>query len=101
MISRSLVWMLALLLVASALMLVTAQHRARSLFVDLERSQQTAKQLDIEFDRLKIEQARLTQPALIERAALKMGYRAVDGSRTVYLNLPQATSSAPVTAGRK
>ena len=101
MISRSLVWMLALLLVASAFMLVTAQHRARSLFVDLERSQQAAKQLDIEFDRLKIEQARMTQPALIERAAFKMGFRAVDGSRTVYLNLPQATSSAPIAAGKK
>lgn len=101
MISRSLVWLLALLLVVSALLLVTAQHRARSLFVDLERSQQTAKQLDIEFDRLRIEQARLTQPALIERAALKMGFRAVDGASTVYLNLPQATSSAPVPSGRK
>lgn len=101
MIGRALTLLLGLLLVASAFALVTAQHRARSLFVDLERAQQSARQLDIEFDRLKIEQARLTQPALVERAALKMGLRAVDGSRTVYLNLPQATSAAPVAPGRR
>ena len=63
MIRRGLVLLIALALFMSALALVTAQHRSRSLFIDVERAQQQARQLDIDFDRLKIELARLSKPA--------------------------------------
>ena len=80
--------LLALLLFVSALSLVTAQHRARSLFIDLQRAQLDAKRLDVEHDRLRIEQSRLSQPAYVESEARKLGLKQVDASRTVYLNLP-------------
>jgi cell division protein FtsL len=101
MIRGGLVLLAASLLFASALGLVTAQHRTRSLFVDLERAQQAAKQLDIDYERLTIEQARLAQPAAVERAAQRIGFRPIDPSQTVYLNLPQATASAPVAPGAR
>jgi cell division protein FtsL len=87
-IRRGLVLLLGVLVFASALSLVTAQHRSRSLFIDLERAQLDAKRLDVEHDRLRIEQSRLSQPAYVESEARKLGLRPVDASRTTFLNLP-------------
>ena len=101
MIRRGLVLLLGIALFASALALITAQHRSRSLFVDVERAHQQARQLDIDFDRLKIELARLSQPAYVEVEARRLGMKPVDGSRTVFLNLPTASASAPVAPGAK
>lgn len=101
MIRPGLVLLAAALLFASAISLVSSQHRTRSLFVDLEREQQQARQLDVDYERLTIELARLSQPAAVERAALKMGFRAPDAAHTVFLNLPQASASAPVAPGAR
>lgn len=90
MIRRGLVLLVSLLLFASALSLVTAQHRSRSLFIDLERAQLDAKRLEVEHDRLRIDQSRLSQPAYVEAAARKLGLKPVDAGRTVYLNLQAA-----------
>lgn len=101
MIRRALMVVVALLLFGSALGLVTAQHRTRSLFVDLERAQQDARQLDVDYERLTIDQARLAQPAAVERAAAKLGFRAVEPGHTVYLNLPDASAAAPLKPGAR
>jgi cell division protein FtsL len=101
MIRRGLLLVLGLLLFGSALALVTAQHRARSFFIDLQRAQQQAKQHDVEYDRLKIELARLSQPAYVEAEAKRVGLKPVDGSRTVFLNLPAAVAAAPAAPARK
>jgi cell division protein FtsL len=101
MIRRGLLLVLGLLLFGSALALVTAQHRARALFIDLERAQQQAKQHEVEHDRLKIELARLSQPAYVEAEAKRVGLKPVDGNRTVFLNLPAAVASAPAPPGKK
>lgn len=85
MIRRGAPLLVAALLVASGLSAVTAQHRARSLFVDLERAQQQAKTLEAEGNRLRVELGRASQPATIEAAARELGLRPVDGARTVYL----------------
>jgi cell division protein FtsL len=76
------------LLFASALSLITAQHRSRSLFIDLQRAQGDAKRLDVDHDRLRIEQSRLSQPAYVEAAARKIGLKPIDSAGTVFLSLP-------------
>lgn len=91
----------ALLLFACALGIVTAQHRNRSLFVDLERAQQEARQLDVDYERLTIELARLAQPAAVERAAQRLGFRAADAGRTVFLNVPQSSITTPIVPGAR
>lgn len=88
MIRRGFLLLLGILLFASALSLVTAQHRSRSMFIDLERAQLDAKRLEVEYERLRIEQARLSQPAHVEAEARKIGLKPVDASRTIFLNLP-------------
>jgi cell division protein FtsL len=89
---KLLIALVGLLLLASSLSLVTAQHRARSLFVDLERAQQQARQLEAEGDRLRIELGRAAQPAAIESAARDLGLKPVDAGRVVFLPA-QATAA--------
>ncbi len=93
MIRRGVLLLVVALLVASSLSAVTAQHRARSLFVDLERAQQQAKALEAEGNRLRIELGRVSQPATVEAAARQMGMRPVDAARTVFLPATPAAAT--------
>jgi cell division protein FtsL len=91
---RILLALFALLLTASALSLVTAQHRARSLFIDLERAQQQARTLDAEGDRLRVELGRASQPAAVASAARQLGLKPVDAAQVVFL--PSGVGDVPV-----
>lgn len=57
------------LLTACALGLVTSQHKARKLFAELEREQERAKQLDVEWGQLQLEQSTWAMHARIEKIA--------------------------------
>jgi cell division protein FtsL len=57
------------ILIACALALVTSQHRARKLFIELEKQQQTARQIDIEWSQLQLEQRTWATHARVERLA--------------------------------
>jgi cell division protein FtsL len=89
------------LLFASALGLITAQHRSRALFIDVERAGNNGKQLDVEFDRLKIELSRLAQPAYVAAEARRLGLKPIDPARTVFLDVPSASAVAPAAPDRK
>jgi cell division protein FtsL len=58
-------------LVACALALVTSQHQARKLYVQLEKEQQTAKQLEVEWGQLRLEQSTWAMHARIETIATR------------------------------
>ena len=60
---------LLVLLVVSALSLVTSRHQARKLFVELEREQAQARSYEIEYGQLQIEQSTWAMPARIEKIA--------------------------------
>ena len=97
---RPLLLLVALGLLGCSFGLITSQHRARSLFVDLERAQQQAKLLAAEGDRLRIELGRLSQPAAIETAARNLGLKPVDAGRVVFLPASVAPgASVPAPAG--
>ncbi len=87
---------LAAALFGCALLLVTSQHRARSLFVDLERAQAEARNRDVEWNRLRIELSRAAQPGYVEQAARQLGLKPVESSRTILVAPPAAaTKEAP------
>jgi cell division protein FtsL len=79
------VGLLALLLVLACLSLVTAQHRARGLFVDLGRLQLQAKELEAEGNRLRIDLGKASQPAAVAAAARSLGLRPTESRQTVFL----------------
>ena len=56
-------------LVTCALGVVTAQHKARKLIDELEREQEAAKQLDVEWGQLQLEQSTWAMHPRIEKIA--------------------------------
>jgi cell division protein FtsL len=57
-------------LIACALALVSSQHHARRLFTELEKEQELAKQIDIEWGQLQLEQSTWATHGRVERIAI-------------------------------
>jgi cell division protein FtsL len=68
--------------VVCALMLVTSQHQARKLYIALQKEQDLAKQLEIEWGQLQLEQSTWATHARIEKiASQSLGMRMPPRSR--------------------
>ena len=57
------------ILVVCALSVVTSQHTARKLYVELEKEQELAKQFDVEWGQLQLEQSTWAMHARVEKIA--------------------------------
>src|SRR5471030_1045900 len=91
--SGKLNFVLTALLVGCGLSLVHAQYQARQLFFELERSQSQARQLDIEWAQLQLDQSTLGKHARIEEIARRdLNMIPLTPSRTQYLS-PDASPS--------
>jgi cell division protein FtsL len=68
--------------VLCALGVVTAQHDARKLFVELQKEQEAAKQLEVEWGQLQLEQSTWAMHSRIEKIAVdSLGMRVPPASR--------------------
>lgn len=61
--------LLLAVLTACALGLVTSQHKARALFVQLEQEQERARGLEVEFGQLQLEASTWARHSRVERIA--------------------------------
>ncbi len=61
--------LLLFLAIACALGVVTSQHKARKLFVELQNEKERAQQMDVEWGKLQLEQGTLVMPARVEKLA--------------------------------
>jgi cell division protein FtsL len=61
--------LLLCILIGCALSLVTSRHQARRLTVELEREQSRARQFDIEYGQLSLEQSTWGMPARVEKVS--------------------------------
>jgi len=78
--------LLTLLLVICALALVNAQYKSRQLFIELERAQAAARELDIEWAQLQLDQSTLGKHARIEANARRdLGMVPLTPARAQYL----------------
>ena len=57
------------ILVVCALLVVTSQHKARKLYVELQREQELARQIEVEWGQLQLEQSTWAMHARIEKIA--------------------------------
>jgi len=57
------------ILVACALSVVTSQHKARKFYVELQKEQELARQIEIEWGQLQLEQSTWAMHARIEKIA--------------------------------
>jgi cell division protein FtsL len=84
--------MLVTLLVLCALGLVTSQHRARKLFIEVERTHANAAAHEVRWNQLKVEQTELAKSARIDaRARGELGMQSVPAERTLHLSIDPNT----------
>ena len=80
---------LLVVLVSCALSLVTSRHQARRLFVELTREQDQARQYEVEYGQLSLEQSTWGMPARVEKIA----------RQTLRMQLPASSRVEIVEAG--
>ncbi|MFT0851948.1 cell division protein FtsL [Achromobacter sp. F4_2707] len=80
---------LAVILMVSAISLVTARHQSRQLFVAVEQLEDRSRELDIEWRRLQLERAELARNARIDHIARSdLGMVTATPDRSIYLDHP-------------
>jgi cell division protein FtsL len=75
------------ILIVCALALVTAQHQARKLYVELQKEQELAKVIDVEWGQLQLEQSTWAMHARIEKIA----------ARDLHMRTPSASQTQVVS----
>ena len=91
---------LLLVLTACALGLVTSQHKARKLFADLEQEQERAKQLDVEWGQLQLEQSTWAMHARVEKVARERLRMSVPDAKRTQMVIPGADLGVKAEAKR-
>jgi cell division protein FtsL len=81
------------LLVACALGLVTSQDKTRRLFGELESEQDQAKQLDIEWGQLQLEQSTWARHARIAKIARERLHMSVPDAKRIQIVIPAAAGT--------
>ena len=61
--------LLLVTVVLSALSIVTSQHKARKLFIELQKEKEHAQQMEVEWGQLQLEQSTWAAPARVEQVA--------------------------------
>lgn len=88
--------LLLLALIACALAVVSAQHRSRKLFADLDAEQAAARKLDEEFTQLQLEQGTWATHKRIEAVASRqLGMRFAEPATTVIIDRTGVPAAAP------
>jgi cell division protein FtsL len=63
--------LLLIAVVLCALSVVTSQHKARKLFIELQKEKEQAQQMDVEWGQLQLEQSTWATPARVEHVAVQ------------------------------
>jgi cell division protein FtsL len=86
--------LLLLLTIACALGVVTSQHKARKLFMALQKEKTQAQQMDVELGQLQLEQSTWAMPARVEKiAANKLHMHLPRSGQTRYVHVEQTESA--------
>ncbi|WP_035055752.1 cell division protein FtsL [Andreprevotia chitinilytica] len=88
------------ILVLCALSVVTSQHKARKLYGELQKEAQSARQLDVEWGQLQLEQSTWAMHSRIESEATKRLGMQLPGANRTQAILPhgQAVAKPTVTS---
>ena len=88
--TNRLTFILLVILVACALAAVSSQHKARKLYVALQKELATTKQLEVEWGQLQLEQGTWSTHARVESLATRqLGMRLPSAGRVEVVPLPK------------
>lgn len=79
---------LFLVLILTALGAITAQHKSRKLYFELQQQQDTAKQYEIEWGQLQLEQSTWSMHARVEQIASQQLHMQVPDSKRIQVVVP-------------
>ncbi len=82
------------IVIASALGVVTSQHRSRKLYIELQQQQEVARQSDIEWGQLQLEQSTWAMHARIEQIATGHLHMQVPDIARIQVVPPKASPEA-------
>jgi len=92
---------LFLLLILTALGMVTAQYQARKLYFELQQQQDAAKQYAIEWGQLQLEQSTWAMHARIEQIAERQLQMQVPDPKHIQVVAPNAPESTGFQADKQ
>ncbi len=78
------------ILIACALSVVTSQHKARKLYVELQKEQEAGRKLDVEYGQLQLEQSTWAMHARIEKIASGQLMMRVPAAARIQVVAPEA-----------
>jgi cell division protein FtsL len=81
---------LFLVLIMTALGAITSQHKSRKLYFELQQQQDAAKQYEVEWGQLQLEQSTWAMHARIEQIATQHLHMQVPDTQRIQLVVPPA-----------
>ena len=81
-------FILFFVLILCALSLVTSQHKARKLYVELQQQQEASKSLDTEWSQLQLEQSTWAMHSRLEQVAGDLLHMHVPDNRHIQIVFP-------------
>lgn len=81
-------------LILTALGTVTAQHKARKLYFELQQQQDASKQYDVEWGQLQLEQSTWAMHARIEKIATQQLHMQVPDNKRIQVVKPEPVTEA-------
>lgn len=89
--------LLLVVVIACALGVVTSQHKARKLFVELQNEKDRAQQMEVEWGQLQLEQSTWAMPARVEKiAAVKLQMQLPKSSQIQFIRSSFVAGNLPV-----
>ncbi|MFZ1547359.1 MAG: cell division protein FtsL [Candidatus Nitrotoga sp.] len=87
---------LLLMVIVSALSVVTSQNKARKLFAELQKENSHAQQMEEEWGRLRIEERTSSNPAQVEKIAVsKLKMQLPKGQQIQFIHAEELGVSLP------
>lgn len=91
--------LLLLAVIACSLGVVTSQHKARKLFVELQKEKEKAQQMEVEWGQLQLEQSTLAMPARVEKiASAKLQMQLPKSGQIQFIRSTSASGELPARA---
>jgi cell division protein FtsL len=96
-------FILFFVLILCALSLVTSQHKARKLYIELQQQQESSKQLDTEWSQLQLEQSTWAMHSRLEQVAGDLLHMHVPDNKHIQIVFPDnpTLTKAPPASSRQ
>ena len=94
--------LLLVVVIACALGVVTSQHKARKLFVELQNEKDRAQQMEVEWGQLQLEQSTWAMPARVEKiAAVKLQMQLPKSAQIQFIRSNYLSNESPLGAPKQ